>query len=157
MNCRQAYWDISLSYFDFGIIYLIRKKQRLLDALSRRSYLAPKVGEAVFHQEYTIFLKPKQFCLYSTSIATLLDLSFFEQICIAKTKDSLVCNIKQSLHNDMFKNIKDLLYFKDHLYILEGAMQLCVLQSCHDFPTIEHFGFNKKLELISQDYWWLQM
>jgi hypothetical protein len=42
LNCRQARWNMSLSQFDFVITYWPGKQQGLSDALSRRSYLAPK-------------------------------------------------------------------------------------------------------------------
>jgi hypothetical protein len=46
LNRRQAHWNMSLSRFDFVIIYRPGKQQRLSDVLSRRSYLVPKEGEA---------------------------------------------------------------------------------------------------------------
>ena len=46
-----------------------------------------------------------------------------------------------------------LLYYEELLYVPEGLCQLRVLQSRHDFPTAGHFGYNKTMELISQDFW----
>ena len=57
LNRRQARWNMSLSRFDFIIIYRPGKEQRLFDALSRRSYLAPKAGEATFDQQCATLLK----------------------------------------------------------------------------------------------------
>ena len=59
MNRRQAQWNMSLSRFDLIITYHPRKQQGLSDALSRRSYLIPKAGEATFDQQYTTLLKPE--------------------------------------------------------------------------------------------------
>ena len=49
-NRRQARWNMSLSRLDFVITYRPGKQQGLSDALSRRSYLVPKAGEAAFDQ-----------------------------------------------------------------------------------------------------------
>ena len=46
LNRREARWNISLSRFDFVITYRPGKQQGLSDALSRRSYLAPRAKEA---------------------------------------------------------------------------------------------------------------
>ena len=61
LHRRQARWNMSLSRFDFVITYRPKKQQGLSDALSRRSYLAPKAGEAAFDQQCTTLLKPEQF------------------------------------------------------------------------------------------------
>jgi hypothetical protein len=50
-----------------------------------------------------------------------------------------------------------LLYYQRLLYIPNDPCRLQVLQSCHDFPDVGHFGFNKTMELISRDFWWPQM
>ena len=65
--------------------------------------------------------------------------------------------IKKSIQNQ--KNIvdfgfkDDLLYYHGLLYIPLGSNQFKVLQRCHDFFEVGHFGFNKTMELISRDYW----
>ena len=63
LNCRQARWSMSLSRFEFIITYRPRKQQGLSDALSRRSYFAPKEGDIAFEQQRTVLLKPEQFHL----------------------------------------------------------------------------------------------
>jgi hypothetical protein len=56
-----------------------------------------------------------------------------------------------------FQYMDGLLYYQGLLYIPNSPCQLQVLQSHHDFPTVGYFGFNKTMELISRDFWWLQM
>jgi len=46
LNRRQIYWNMSLSCFGFVIIYWPTEQQRLSNALSWRSYLVLKEGEA---------------------------------------------------------------------------------------------------------------
>ena len=72
-------------------------------------------------------------------------------------EDSIAFDIKQCVNDDKFKVEGELLYFEEQLYIPKGPIRLRVLQSRHDFPTMEHFGFNKILEFVSQDFWWPQM
>ena len=48
VNHCQTCWNMSLSRFDFVIRYQPIKQQRLFDAFSRQSYLAPKKGEASY-------------------------------------------------------------------------------------------------------------
>jgi len=155
LNRRQARWNMSLSRFDFVITYRPGKQQGLSDALSRRSYLAPKAGEAAFDQQCTTLLKPEQFKLCTTIMP--IDDDFLIQVRKATIEDSIAVNIKKHPENKKFKVERDLIYFEERLYIPKGPVRLRVLQSRHDFPAAGHFGFNKTLELISRDFWWPQM
>lgn len=157
LNRRQARWNMSLSRFDFIITYRPGRQQGLSDALSRRSYLAPKAGDAAFDQQCTTLLQPERFRLYATSMIMPIDADFLEEIREASIADSLVQNAKQRLDKDKFKIEDGLLYFEDRLYIPEGPPRLRILQSRHDFPAAGHFGFNKTMELISRDFWWPHM
>lgn len=61
LNRHQARWSGILSRFDYIISYRPgHHQQGKPDALSRRSYLAPKEGNATFAQQKSIILKPKQ-------------------------------------------------------------------------------------------------
>lgn len=152
LNRHQARWNMSLSQFDFIITYQLGKQQGLSDALLRRSYFTPKVGEVTFDQQYTTLLKPEQFKICSVVVA--IDDDFLNHVCVATIENSIALDIKQYIDNNKFKVEGDLLYFEEWLYILKGPTQLQVLQSHHDFPTARHFGFNKTLELILQEFWW---
>jgi hypothetical protein len=48
LNRRQARWARFLTRFDFIIVYRPGALQGKADALSRRSYIAPCLGEAAF-------------------------------------------------------------------------------------------------------------
>ena len=80
LNRRQARWNMSLSKFDFGIVDRLGKQQGLSDALSRRSNLIPKEGEAAYDQQHTTLLKPERLCLRTTHVSTLIDTTFLEEI-----------------------------------------------------------------------------
>jgi hypothetical protein len=134
---------MSLSRFDFVINYRPGKQKRLSDALWRRSYLAPKSREATFDQQCTTLLKPEQFRIFAAVVS--FDADFLNQIRVATIEDFVARDIKQHSNDDKFKVEGDLLYFEERLYIPQGPARLRVLQSHHDFPTAEHFGFNNTL------------
>jgi hypothetical protein len=158
LNCHQARWNISLSQFNFVITYRPRKQQGFYDAWFRRSSLASKEEKAAYEQQQTTRLEVEQIRLCAATMSTLVDSSFLDQIRVASTMDPLVLDIKHFDNNrEKFKFVDDVLYFEEHLYKPEGPTRLRVLQARHDFPVAGHFGFNKTLELISQDFWWLQM
>jgi len=92
-------------------------------------------------------------------MAMRVDSSFLTQVHTPSTLDPLVLNIKHRSHydGDNFKMLDNLLYFEERLYIPDGPLRLQILQARHDFPAAGHFGFNKTLELILRDFWWLQM
>jgi hypothetical protein len=56
-----------------------------------------------------------------------------------------------------FKFCDGLMYHDRLLYILEGLVRLQVLQGKHDTLVAGHFGFKNTMELVSRDYWWLQL
>jgi len=113
LNRRQARWNMSLSRFDFVITYWPTKQQGLSDALSRRSYLTPKAGEATFDQQCTTLLKPEKFCLCTTIVSISIDIDFLNQVRIAFIKDKVFLDIKRRPNNqdDKFKIEGDLFLF----------------------------------------------
>ena len=80
LNRCQAHWNMSLSLFNFVITYRPRKQQGLSNALSRQSYLVPKEGKAAYKQQWTILLKAEQLRLCATTMSTLVESSFLDQI-----------------------------------------------------------------------------
>jgi hypothetical protein len=58
LNKWQAQWAQLLTRFEFKIIYRLGLQQGKVDALPRRSYLAPRPGEAAFHDQQQILLGP---------------------------------------------------------------------------------------------------
>ena len=58
LNRRQARWAQFLTRFDFKITYRPGKQQGKADALSRRSYLAPRLGDPTFDNKKQVILGP---------------------------------------------------------------------------------------------------
>jgi len=122
LNRRQARWNMSLSKFDFVITYRPGKQQGLSNALLRRSYLAPKAGEAAFDQQCTTLLKPEQFKIRTTVIP--VDVDFLNEVRAATIEDFVALDIKQRVNDDKFKVEGDLLYFEEQLYIPKNPVRL---------------------------------
>jgi len=48
-----------------------------------------------------------------------------------------------------------LLYFKNCLYIPENeALQTTISQGCHDSLVVGHFGQEKRIEIVTRDFYW---
>ena len=58
LNRGQARWAQFLTRFDFKISYRPGKQQGKADALSRRSYLAPRLGDPAFDNKKLVILGP---------------------------------------------------------------------------------------------------
>jgi hypothetical protein len=123
--------------------------------------LAPKEEDPILDQQKSIVLKLANFQLKALAMSSGEDLSYLQEIQEALQDDPFVENIRKRLRtnevNDEFEFKDGLLYFKGFLYIPPGPTRLKIIQMRHDLPTVGHFGFNKTMELISQDFWWPQM
>ena len=112
-------------------------------------------------QQKSTILKLANFQLNALAMSFCEDTSCLKEVQEAIKDDTFVENIREHLHtnevNDGFEFKNGLLYFKELLYILLGPIQLKIIQMRHSLPVIGHFGFNKTMELISRDFWWLQM
>jgi len=143
-------------------MYRSKKQQGLSNVLSRRSNFLPKAKEEAYDLQRIISLKLKCFHLRRIHVSIPIDSSFLYQAQISTSKDLLFLDTQQCLRDgskdpSKFKVEDELLYFEEHLYILDEPLSLQILQAHQDLPTIGHFGLNKTLELISRDFWWPQM
>lgn len=108
-----------------------------------------------------IFLKLEHFYYQAIKSSLTIVSIFIKQIQSSMSFDLLIHDIKNlsskshKISKFEFKN--NLLYFKKHLYVPKEEACLFVLQACHDIPIAGYFGYNKSLELISRDFWWLQI
>jgi hypothetical protein len=93
LNWCQARWSVALSRFDFFIIYRSGNQQGKTDALSRRTYLALKQGDAIYDQQKSILLKPERLTLRSLVSSPPKDLSHIEEIQRTLRQDPLVKNV----------------------------------------------------------------
>ena len=79
LNRRQARWAQFLTHFDFKITFRPGRQQGKANALSRRSYLALRLGEAAFDNKKQVVLGPTR--LQATIVFdTPLDSSILDTI-----------------------------------------------------------------------------
>ena len=199
LNRRQARWSILLSHFNFIITYRPGSQQVHSDALSRRTYLAPREGDAAYDQQQQTMLKLEQLLLQTVRTTTLVDAAFLQDIRVSLRSDPLALKFKS--HSDVLDSgdvlvtnfqtpeaidldssnlptsssrihrshrgempemilIQDSSSRMDSYTIKDYYMSLKVHADfrCSSLDTTAgHFGFNKTMELISRDFWWLQM
>jgi hypothetical protein len=139
LNRRQARWVQFLTRFDFKIIFRPGKQQGQADSLSRRSYLAPRLGDPAFDNQKQILLGPTKLQPTTVSNAPL---------------DSILLDIiRQQLDTDEFA--KDVFA---HLGRSDASCSrlhgLQVLEHCHDARMAGHFGIAKTMELVKRSFWW---
>ncbi len=96
LNRRQACWSISLSRFNFVIIYRPGSKQIWSDALSQRAYLAPREGDAIYDQQKTTLIKPEQLQLKIVRTTTSVDASFLQDIRVSLKFDLFALKLKNN-------------------------------------------------------------
>jgi hypothetical protein len=92
----QARWNISLSRFNFIIMYRLGSQHDVPDALSKRSYLASKEGDTKYDQQHSVLLKPKRLLFKTLHTTTSVDPAFLKDICISLLSDPLALQFKQS-------------------------------------------------------------
>lgn len=111
LNRRQARWSISLSRFNFVITYRPGAQQGKPDALSRRSYLMPKEGDAAFDQQLTIMLKPEHLFLKSLHAIIPMDSGLLDQIRMALLQDPFAIDVRHRIvehnHTNDINGLKD--------------------------------------------------
>ena len=146
LNRRQARWAHFLTHFDFKITYRPGKPQGKADALSRRSYLAPRPGEPTFDNQKQVILGPTR--LQATQVfgmhldSHIIDIIredlktdvFAQAILVQIDPSRASCSQSQPSGTDyrQFKYQDGLLFFKELLYIPNGSCHLRVVQNCHD-------------------------
>ena len=165
---RQARWAQFLIRFEFKILYRPGSQQGKANSLSRRTYLAPLLGEATFDDQKQILLGPPRLQAVEVShmpvdssilnsIRQDLQIDVFAQEVLDHIDPNHVsCSKGQHPHVDYNKFTwqNDLLFYKGLLYAPNGSSHLKVLQHCHDTYMVGHFGIQKTLELVSRAFWW---
>jgi hypothetical protein len=86
------------------IMYRPGFQQGRSDALSRRSYLASKEGDAVYDQRHSVLLKPKQLLLKILHIMISMDPTFLKDIRVSLLSDPLALKLKKLYTNFRSQN-----------------------------------------------------
>jgi hypothetical protein len=143
------------------------------DALSRRSFLAPKPGDPAYDHQKQVLLNPNRLQLMVPDISERLSGSgfldsirskigsnnFAQDILDHIIPDHASCSRSKfsRVHYNNFSWRDGFLFRNNHMYIPKGPLGLQVLKYCHDSPLAGHFGFQKTFELVTRKYWWPQI
>ena len=147
------------------ITYRLGIQQGKVDALSRRSYFAPKPGDPTYDHQEQVLLSPSRLQLMVTNVAeTTLDSKFLDSIRSSIGSNDFAQDIldhivpnhascSQSKFSCMdygnFSWHDGIFYRNNCTYIPNGPSRLEVLHHCHDSPLAGHFGVLKTLELVT--------
>jgi hypothetical protein len=115
--------------------------------------LAPKKEDPILDQQKSIVLKLANFQLKALAMSSGEVASYLKEVQRALQDETFVENIRKRLLanevNDEFEFKDGLFYFKGLLYIPPKPIRLTIIQMRHNLSAVEHFGFNKTMELIS--------
>ena len=165
---RQARWVQFLTRFEFKILYRPGSEQGKADALSQRTCLAPRPGEAAFDDQKEILLGPARLQAVEVSdvpvdsnilncIRQDLQVDLFAQEVLDHIDPNRAsCSKAQHPHVDYnpFTWQNDLLFYKGLLYVPDRSSHLKVLRHFHETYLAGHFGIQKTIELVSRAFWW---
>jgi len=77
---------------------------------------------------------------------------------IAKAARELWSSANEVVYSSEWSNIDGLLWFRGKIYILQSLdLRRQIVALCHDTQIAGYSGHWKTLELVSRNYWWLQM
>ena len=132
LNRRQARWAQFLTCFDFKITYRPGKQQGKADALSWRSYLAPRLGNPAFDNQKQVVLGPTR--LHTTRIFyTPLDSRIIDAIRANLKTDSFAQAILAQIDTSRAScsSLNNQVWTTDNSNIM---MVYCSLKSSYMFP-----------------------
>lgn len=149
---RQARWSETLSAYDFKIRHCKGKENAWADALSRRPDLMVKEKESktLFRQEdQTKDMVLDQQALRATRVVTAED-SLLEDIKKETVKDEQAKRLRQ---NDNAIESDGMIIYHELAYVPK-SLRHRVMQQGHDAPTSGHFGVDKTMGRITEEYYW---
>ena len=85
-----------------------------------------------------------------------MELEDQEEVVIMAVKE-LKKSLTKSVRSSEWSLENGLLYHRGKIYVPEAELCCWILALCHDSKLTGHPGRWKTLELVSRNYWWLQM
>jgi len=162
----EAQWSLYLAQFNFLLHHKPGKSMGKLDALSQRTDHGTSEGD---NSDITL-LTPKFFTVHALEglkVASA-EVDILQDICagsrdpqeepVAKAVKELWKSSTHSVLSQAWSIQEGLLYFCSHIYV-PPTSDLCrrIVSLCHDTRIAGHAGWFKTLELVSRNYWWLNM
>jgi len=174
LNRRQARWSEELKQYNFQLLYRKGSSNTKADILSRCPAFTSREGGTTSATEQSMM--DKEQCLEVGAMEIDLD---YESIQISAIDiHQLLLEAKQRIkekamldekYRELCKQVKkdgnidknftitdDLLCWKNRIYVPEGIRQR-IIQSEHDSKMAGHFGTVRTLELLSNNFYWVNM
>ena len=172
LMCRQARWLEFLCQFNLAVQYCPDKLGAKPDALTRRWDVYPKEGDKDYAHVNPDNYRP---IFTNGQLAASLQAMYLEALMLRASTlidvEQLRSDILSSLPNDptaspllSSESLVDPRWtihpegflLRDNCIFVPEAdnLHLRILQTFHDHPTAGHFGQNRTLELIHQEYTW---
>jgi len=153
LSQRQVRWLESIVSFDFKIIPIKGKTNKVADALSRQ-FLNKEPTAPRDHSLLTKAISiTSQFETNATYFASDGNAKIKEE---DYTKDPEFQEVYKSPKNS-FRKENNLLYYKERLCVPKGTYRLQLLHDHHDTPQSGHLGVKKTCHRIATKYYWKKM
>ena len=163
LNQRQAQWALYLSRFDFMLKHVLGTRIGKTDRLSRR--LDWKVGVEK-DNENQVLIKDNWIRNLQEVVIEGPEVELLEKIKKARSKDEDVVKVVEEMKKVKVKELKGNEWkIEGELVLKEGKMYVPkdeklraeVIQLHYDVPTARHGGRWKTVELVTRNYWWLEV
>jgi hypothetical protein len=168
LNWQQAQWSLYLSRFDFLLHHKPGRSMGKLDALSQ----CADHGDGSRDNKDITLLRPELFAICALEGLTVEgeEQDILRDVCCrnwAGAQGGAVASMAQalkksttgkSLQSAKWQELQDHLLFWDCIYVPKDA-DLChwIVEQHHNSHIAGHACWWKTLELVSCNYWWLQM
>ena len=158
LNCRQAYWALYLSQFDFTLKHVPGTKIEKINGLSRR--LDWKVGVERDNKNQ-IFIK--DYWLYSLHEVVIdgPEVNIVKKIKKTRSKDKEIVRVIEEMKKVGIKAVReeewqiegDLVLKEGKVYVLKNEeLRAEIIWLHHDVPVAEHREKWKITELVTRNY-----
>ena len=156
---HQAHWSEFLCQFNLAVWYCLGKLGAKPNVLTRRWDVYPKEGD----KDYACVNPDNYRPIFTNEQLTMsLRATYLEALMLWASVlvniEQLQSDILSSLSNDPVASLLLSTESLDNPWWTinpkANDLQLCILWTFHDHPTAGHFGQNRTLELIRQEYTW---
>jgi len=163
LNRRQACWALYLSRFDFTLKHVPGIKVGKADGLSRQPDW--KVGVDKDNENQVVI---KDCWLHSLAEVVIeeSEVEILEKIKIARSKDKKVVRIVEEMKKVEVKVLRgeewqiegELVLKEEKVYISKDeVLRAEIIWLHHDILVVGHEGKWKMMELVTRNYWWLEV
>ena len=163
LNRRQAHWALYLLRFDFTLKHVPETKIGKADRLSRRSDWKVSVEK---DNENQVFIKDHWLYSLSEVVIEGLEVDILNKIKIARSKDKEVVRVVKEMKKAEVKVLRrekwqiegDLVLKEGKIYMPKNKkLRVEIIWLHYDVPVAKHRGKWKITELVTQNYWWLEV